>query len=572
MKKSILTMGLVALAFTVTAATIKTGESIAFLGDSITQQGWSHASGYVRLCEAAFQANGLEVKIFPAGIGGNKSPQMLDRLERDVLKKKPTYMTLSCGVNDVWHGQWGVPLEKYKENITKLVDKVQAAGVKVIILTATMIGEDAARPNNKKLAPYNDFLRALAKEKGFPLVDLNAEMQRQVADYRTRSGAKGNFLTVDGVHMDYLGNTMMARLILKDGLGFADGEMKKAEESFLGKKVSVKLLPSNRDVLVEQVAITGRIYRDNVEKAIAAKMTPAEYLAKTYGNKLNEKAADLFSETFKTGCKIAWIGDTVMWHDLAYKKNPYVGICEKTLKAMGRDVKGFLCTTYDNTSTRMLSRLQVDVLDKKPEHVVISAGLTDLQSRVSLEKFKANLTKIVDTVRAADIKVIMLTSTMLGEDAANDNNKKLAPYNDFVRTLAKEKGCTLVDVNAKMQRRVADYRARSGLTDKFFLSWNNVHLSFLGNVLVARAILKDGFGLTDADMAKADDIIAAEKVWVSTCAGSRDVYLGDAIVTGELFLGVVENAIADKIEPYEYIRLRLGPALNQVGEDLFNTL
>lgn len=67
---------------------------------------------------------------------------MLARLEKDVLSKKPDGMTLSCGVNDVWHGAREVKLEDYKQNITAIVDRAQAAGVKVMIRTSTMIKED----------------------------------------------------------------------------------------------------------------------------------------------------------------------------------------------------------------------------------------------------------------------------------------------------------------------------------------------------------------------------------------------------------------------------------------------
>ena len=163
--------------------TVKSGEKIAFLGDSITQQGnWE--SGYINLVMSALEANGIKAVKIPAGISGHKSNQMLARLERDVLKKKPQIMTLSCGVNDVWHGRRGVSLEDYRKNITEIVDKAQAAGIKVYILTSTMIYENPDHANNKKLAAYNDFLRSLAKEKNCVLVDLNADMQKQIAEIR----------------------------------------------------------------------------------------------------------------------------------------------------------------------------------------------------------------------------------------------------------------------------------------------------------------------------------------------------------------------------------------------------
>ena len=107
--------------------------------------------------------------------------QHVARLGRDVLNKKPDWMTLSCGVNDVWHGKRGVSLDDYKVNITKIVDQCQSAGVKVMILTSTMIGEDQGHANNKKLATYNDFLKELAREKKCLLADLNADMQAAIA-------------------------------------------------------------------------------------------------------------------------------------------------------------------------------------------------------------------------------------------------------------------------------------------------------------------------------------------------------------------------------------------------------
>lgn len=194
---------------------IKSGESIAFLGDSITQFGAGQPSGYVREVISGLKVNGIDVKAIPAGISGNKSNQMLARLEKSVISKKPTWMTLSCGVNDVWHGKRGIPLEQYKINIRKIVDQTQQAGIKVMILTATMITENKNNPKNLKLDKYNDFLRRLAKEKNCILVDLNQAMK----DAIEKAGGfnkKKNHLTRDGVHMDIEGDMMMAKGILQD--------------------------------------------------------------------------------------------------------------------------------------------------------------------------------------------------------------------------------------------------------------------------------------------------------------------------------------------------------------------
>lgn len=224
---------------------VKSGDKIAFLGDSITQGGWSNPAGYVKLVIAGLEANGIKAKPVPAGISGHKSDQMLARLDKDVLSKKPQWMTLSCGVNDVWHGPRGVPLDDamakagtyddkvvtrgtYKKNITAIIDQATAAGVKPVILTATVIQENLASKENGLLAPYNDFLRQLAKEKNLPLADLFAMFAERL---KAENKPNVKVLTSDGVHMNTEGNKLMAIGVLK-AFGLSDAELDKANAAW----------------------------------------------------------------------------------------------------------------------------------------------------------------------------------------------------------------------------------------------------------------------------------------------------------------------------------------------------
>ena len=201
-------------AISLAAILVKNGESVAFLGDSITQGGAASPGGYVRLVESGLASQGVKINVIPAGISGNKSNQMLARLEKDVLSKKPAWMTLSCGVNDVWHqarGE-GISLEDYKTNITAILDRCQQAGVKVVILTATQIKLPVTNAENTKLAGYNAFLREIARARNLPLADLNAAMADEQAALE-KAGVK-RVLTTDGVHMNLHGTLMMAKGVL----------------------------------------------------------------------------------------------------------------------------------------------------------------------------------------------------------------------------------------------------------------------------------------------------------------------------------------------------------------------
>ncbi len=231
---------------------VKAGDKIAFLGDSITADG-VRKNGYVTFVIDALNKEGLNVTAVPAGISGQRSKDMLARLEKDVISKQPQWMTLSSGVNDVWHFTLrlgnrtfeGVPLEEYKQNIRKIIEQAEAANIKVMILTSTMIGEDPEKETNQKLIPYNDFLREIAAEKNLLLADLSNDMQeelKKIPDVEGKATMFGepnyqrnikNKLTTDGCHMNTLGNVMMAKGILR-AFGLSEEKIAAAEKSWIG--------------------------------------------------------------------------------------------------------------------------------------------------------------------------------------------------------------------------------------------------------------------------------------------------------------------------------------------------
>jgi lysophospholipase L1-like esterase len=201
---------------------LKKGQAVAFLGDSITLYGAQPPGGFIRLVESGAAANGVDIRVIPSGVSGNKSDQMLQRLERDVLAKKPDWMVLSCGLNDVWHGEKGVPLEAFQRNVTEILDHCAQSGVRVLVMTATQISLPLDNLNNQKLAPYNLFLRNLARERQLPLADVNAAMAAEQEALRTAGLPRS--LTTDGVHMNHHGQVMLAAGILR-GFGFEEAQI-----------------------------------------------------------------------------------------------------------------------------------------------------------------------------------------------------------------------------------------------------------------------------------------------------------------------------------------------------------
>ncbi len=190
------------------------GDKIAFLGDSITELGTKNPLGYVNLVMDGLREAGLEVTAVPAGVSGHTSVNMLKRVDKDVIAKKPSWMFLSCGVNDAPNGidNPGVPLENYIKNINTIIDKCDKAGIKVIILSATPVVEEPEHVANKNLVAYNDALREIAKKRNLPLVDLNKRFNQFI---QHKEDKKVRVLTIDGTHMSPKGDLLMAVTILQ---------------------------------------------------------------------------------------------------------------------------------------------------------------------------------------------------------------------------------------------------------------------------------------------------------------------------------------------------------------------
>ncbi len=240
---------------------VKNGDRIGFLGDSITNHGHELKSGYVNLVMQGLADAGISAENVNAGIGGHKAPDMLSRLDKDVLDHNVQIMTLSCGVNDVWHAFYptpaGVALPDYRRDITEIIDRAQAKGVKVLLFTATMIMETENGPENTQLIPYNEFLRKIAAEKNCILVDLNEVMHKEVAAIRQRfPRLQGNTITIDGVHMNPMGNIMMAKEILR-AMGIGEKSIAASAEKWLDLDYTYGLVISMTAGEFIKVAETG---------------------------------------------------------------------------------------------------------------------------------------------------------------------------------------------------------------------------------------------------------------------------------------------------------------------------
>lgn len=217
-------------------ALLKGVKRIVMLGDSITQGGEGRG-GYVWLIRTYLKElyPSANIEVMNAGISGHKSTDMLARYRKDVLDKKPDLITISVGVNDVWHGYYdfannreipdgngpnGIKLDAYTRNVEEMIKQGKEAGAKIVVLSTTVIYEDPQSKPNKAVANYNASLKRLARNHGQTFVDFQKPFQKVIGAYRETTGARDNLLTTDGVHMNPAGNKVMAYTVLQ-GFGIS---------------------------------------------------------------------------------------------------------------------------------------------------------------------------------------------------------------------------------------------------------------------------------------------------------------------------------------------------------------
>lgn len=191
----------------------KNNLKIAFLGDSITWLGWNTPYGYVQKTVQALNEDGFTIIPFPAGVSGNVTKEMLDRMDSDVLKNNPDILFFMGGINDIWLKNNRVG--KYRKNVESIIDKAQKDNVEVIIINLTVISEDIKNSKNKKVAKYNKTLGKIAKEKNVQLIDINTQLWNEI----NKNDTHGGIVTIpDGVHLNEKGNEILSKKIVGDFL------------------------------------------------------------------------------------------------------------------------------------------------------------------------------------------------------------------------------------------------------------------------------------------------------------------------------------------------------------------
>ena len=207
---------------------LKNGDKVAVLGDSITEQRNYSAviEDYLLMCQPR-----QDLQAAQFGWSGETTWGFKTRIKTDVLWFKPDVATICYGMNDGGYQSLDPQrLKEYVDSTKDIVRQLKVAGVRTIVLVGPgPVDTDAFnRPGispqeyNKTLAALNDAAGDLAREQNLAFADLHAVMSEAMERFKQKHPGVP-LAGPDGVHPDNNGHLVMAYAILK-ALG-CDGDL-----------------------------------------------------------------------------------------------------------------------------------------------------------------------------------------------------------------------------------------------------------------------------------------------------------------------------------------------------------
>ncbi|MCI0380796.1 MAG: amidohydrolase family protein [Gemmataceae bacterium] len=199
---------------------LKKGDRILFFGDSLTQlagteQPKEHVKkGYVRIVREKLQEmhKDKNIELDWVATSGHTVPDLLKRVDKDVIAKKPTIVFIQIGCNDARR----IPKDTFQTGLEELIGRLQKAEIQVIQCSLTSVGEkhDGTNPGDAKMEEFAEVARQVAKKKNVPLNDLRKAF---VAHWKANNpdNKDRGILTYDGNHFNDAGHRFVAEQMLK---------------------------------------------------------------------------------------------------------------------------------------------------------------------------------------------------------------------------------------------------------------------------------------------------------------------------------------------------------------------
>ncbi len=178
------------------------------------QTDWGN--GYVSLINAKLNLYHFDkrIRVINKGISGNKSDDLVNRLEQDVISYNPDWVVILIGINDVWrhfdsNSRVGTTKEDYRNNLINIINKVFTVTKNIVLVTPYLVQKKNESKMRIMMDSFADVVRDLAKDYDLFLVDLQEKFDEKLVTHDMSN------LTVDRIHPTLAGHMLIADSILE---------------------------------------------------------------------------------------------------------------------------------------------------------------------------------------------------------------------------------------------------------------------------------------------------------------------------------------------------------------------
>ncbi len=195
---------------------------IVFFGDSVTDCNRVYddpadlGEGYVKYTtESLLQSfDDMDFEFINRGISGNRTCDLLARLDKDVIEHQPDIVTILIGINDTWRRfdmNDPTSAEQFRSNYETILKRIKSeTKAKIIMMEPFLLygmGMDHFRPDlNEKI----DVVRQLAKEYADFYIPLDGIISAACVEYEDQT-----VLSADGIHPADEGKKVIAWHLLQ---------------------------------------------------------------------------------------------------------------------------------------------------------------------------------------------------------------------------------------------------------------------------------------------------------------------------------------------------------------------
>lgn len=168
-------------------------DTVLFIGDSISDyerakpvgEGLFNAWGRSYVADVGSLLNcmypELALRVVNMGIGGNQVRHLDARWETDVMERKPHWVSVLIGINDVWR-QFDSPYmpethvlpDEFEKTYEKLIQRTLPHVKGMILMTPYFMEPNRADPMRARMDEYGAIVNKLAEKYNCTFVDLQA--------------------------------------------------------------------------------------------------------------------------------------------------------------------------------------------------------------------------------------------------------------------------------------------------------------------------------------------------------------------------------------------------------------